>query len=171
MLEEEYQPRRRLPRHLRPSPPPEPTFSFSVRPATDADLPSIREIYNHYVANSTVTFDEDPQTLKEMRAKFTTVSKLGFPWIVAESPRGEILGYATVTPWKAKAAYYGDGMQSDVFLVSDKRRASDSRLNRLQPMGKKFFHSLALGRNRKASFTVSKGCCQPLRNLLAGLAV
>ena len=90
---------------MRPAPPPEPTFSFSVRPATDADLPSIREIYNHYVANSTVTFDEKKWTLRGLRAKFAHVQKLGYPFIVAVSPTDQVLGFAYVYPWKEKAAY------------------------------------------------------------------
>lgn len=105
MLEEEYNPRRRLPRHLREVPAPEPEFAFRIREATEADLPHIREIYNHYVVNSTVTFDEEPQTLAELRAKFRHTAKLDYPWIVAVSPSGQILGYATVAPWKQKAAY------------------------------------------------------------------
>jgi phosphinothricin acetyltransferase len=105
MLEEEYNPRRQLPPRLRSAPPPEPDFSFELRPAVDRDVPHMLEIYNHYVANSTVTFDEDALTLKEMRVKFRDVERLGFPWLVAVSPSGMILGYAYVTPWKAKAAY------------------------------------------------------------------
>ncbi len=105
MLEEEYNPRRQLPPRLRPAPAPEPEFSFELRQATDRDVPHMLEIYNHYVLNSTVTFDEDRLTLKEMRTKFRDVERLGFPWLVAVSPTGMILGYAYVTPWKAKAAY------------------------------------------------------------------
>ena len=105
MLEEEYNPRRQLPPRLRPAPPSEPEFSFVLRQATDRDVPHMLEIYNHYVLNSTVTFDEDRLTLKEMRTKFRDVERLGFPWLVAVSPTGMILGYAYVTPWKAKAAY------------------------------------------------------------------
>lgn len=105
MLEEEYNPRRQLPPRLRPAPPVEPAFSFELRQATDRDVPHMLEIYNLYVANSTVTFDEDALTLKEMRHKFRDVERLGFPWLVAVSPGGTILGYAYVTPWKAKAAY------------------------------------------------------------------
>lgn len=105
MLEEEYQPRRRLPRHLRPAAEPEPPFSFSVRAATEADLPHVREIYNHYVANSTVTFDEKRWTLRGLRSKFAHVQKLGFPFIVAVSPTDQVLGFAYVYPWKEKAAY------------------------------------------------------------------
>jgi L-amino acid N-acyltransferase YncA len=105
MLEEEYQPRRRLPPHLRPAPEPLPVFEYSIRPAVPEDLPHIREIYNHYVMNSTVTFDEKPMTLAELRRKFAKATKLNMPFIVAESPRGLILGYAYVYPWKEKAAY------------------------------------------------------------------
>ena len=105
MLEEEYQPRRSLPAHLRKRPEPEPTFRFTVREATERDLPHIREIYNHYVANSTVTFDETPWSLPVVRAKFARVADLGYPFLVAESAGGDILGFAYVYPWKEKAAY------------------------------------------------------------------
>jgi phosphinothricin acetyltransferase len=105
MLEEEYQPRRVLPPHLKKAPEPAPTFEYTIRPAEAADLPHIREIYNHYVMNSTVTFDEKPMTLVALRKKFAAVEKLGYPYIVAVSPSGQILGYAYVYPWKEKAAY------------------------------------------------------------------
>jgi phosphinothricin acetyltransferase len=105
MLEEEYNPRRKLPAHLRPVPPEEPAFSYELRDAEPADIPHMREIYNHYVANTIVTFDEKPVTLAEMRRKFATVSELKYPWLVAVSPGGTVLGYAYVVPWKAKAAY------------------------------------------------------------------
>src|ERR1700712_5273364 len=105
MLEEEYNPPRKLPLHLRPQTPDEPAFTFEIRPAVERDIPDMLEIYNYYVANSTVTFDEDALTLKEMRAKFRVVQALKYPWLVAVSPRGLILGYTYVTPWKQKAAY------------------------------------------------------------------
>lgn len=105
MLEEEYQTRRRLPPHLRKPEPAEAPFEYSIRDAAAADLPWVREIYNHYVANSTVTFDEDAMTLRAWKSKFAYLHKLGMPFIVAVSPRGQILGYALVSPWKQKRAY------------------------------------------------------------------
>jgi phosphinothricin acetyltransferase len=105
VLEEEYAPRRRLPRHLRPEAAPEHPFDYVLRSVQATDLPYIREIYNYYVANSTVTFDEDAMTLSEWRDKFYYLSRLGMPFIVAESPSGQILGYALVSPWKQKKAY------------------------------------------------------------------
>lgn len=105
MLEEEYQERRVLPRHLRKPAPAEAPFEYSIREARPEDLPHVREIYNHYVANSTVTFDEDAMTLREWKSKYAYLKKLGMPFIVAESPSGQILGYALVQPWKQKRAY------------------------------------------------------------------
>jgi phosphinothricin acetyltransferase len=109
MLEEEYQPRRRLPRELRPvteeKPPLEVPFEYSIRDAVDTDLPYIREIYNHYVANTVVTFDEDAMTLKEWRHKFAWARKQNYPFLVAVSPTGTLLGFAYVSAWKQKAAY------------------------------------------------------------------
>ncbi|MBT2500226.1 N-acetyltransferase [Agromyces sp. ISL-38] len=105
MLEEEYQQRRVLPPHLRKPPPAEAPFDYSLRAARPSDLPAVREIYNYYVANSTVTFDEDAMSLKEWKSKFAYLSKLGMPFVVAESPSGQLLGYALVSPWKQKRAY------------------------------------------------------------------
>ena len=105
MLEEEYQERRVLPRHLRKPEPAEAPFEYSIRDARLTDMPAVREIYNHYVANSTVTFDEDAMTLREWKSKFAYLEKLGMPFLVAESPSGQLLGYALVAPWKQKRAY------------------------------------------------------------------
>ena len=105
MLEEEYQERRVLPRHLRKPEPAEAPFEYSIRDARLTDMPAVREIYNYYVANSTVTFDEDAMTLREWKSKFAYLEKLGMPFLVAESPSGQLLGYALVAPWKQKRAY------------------------------------------------------------------
>jgi phosphinothricin acetyltransferase len=105
VLEEEYETRRVLPPHLRRREAPESPFAYTIRDARASDLPHVQEIYNHYVTNSTVTFDEDVMTLKEWKSKFAYLTKLGMPFLVAESPNGQILGYALVTPWKQKKAY------------------------------------------------------------------
>lgn len=106
MLEEEYdRDKRRLPRHLRRQPPPEPPFSYEIRPVVAADIPDIREIYNYYVTNSVVTFDEKKWTLAQWREKVEKLQKLGLPFIVAQSPSGQILGYALVQPMSSKSAY------------------------------------------------------------------
>ncbi|HEY0248487.1 MAG TPA: GNAT family N-acetyltransferase [Gryllotalpicola sp.] len=106
MLEEEYETGRRvLPPHLRKAAPEEAPFSYVIRDAVEADLPSIREIYAYYVTNSTVTFDDKPMMLRAWRAKYAHIRKAGMPFLVAESPSGQILGYTLVSPWSAKSGY------------------------------------------------------------------
>ncbi|KRB36189.1 GNAT family N-acetyltransferase [Microbacterium sp. Root180] len=106
MLEEEYdRDRRRLPRHLRRLPEPERPFSYEIRPVADGDIPDIREIYNYYVTNSVVTFDEKKWSLAKWREKREFLRKLDLPFLVAESPTGQILGYALVQPMSSKSAY------------------------------------------------------------------
>mgnify|MGYP000523546955 CR=1 FL=1 len=105
MLPEEYQNARVLPRHLQKQPEPEAAFSYTIREAVPADLPDIREIYNHYVLNSVVTFDEKAMTLREWRSKFAHLRKHDFPILVAETPSKQIIGYALVQPWRMKSAF------------------------------------------------------------------
>jgi L-amino acid N-acyltransferase YncA len=106
MLEEEYErDRRRLPRHLRKTPEPEPEFSYEIRGVQPADIPDIREIYNYYVTNSVVTFDEKKWTIAQWREKAALLEKLKLPFLVAQSPSGQILGYALVQPMSSKSAY------------------------------------------------------------------
>ncbi len=106
MLEDEYnRDRRFLPWHLRRRPEPERPFSFEIRPAEVRDIPDIREIYNYYVTNSVVTFDEKKWSLAQWREKFDHLRKLGMPFLVAQSPSGQILGYALVQPMSSKSAF------------------------------------------------------------------
>lgn len=105
MLEEEYEKtRRRLPAHLRRAEPERP-FSYEIRPVRAGDVADIREIYNHYVTNSVVTFDEKKWSLAQWRDKIAHLQKLGMPFLVAQSPGGQILGYALVQPMSSKSAY------------------------------------------------------------------
>ncbi|NYJ20158.1 GNAT family N-acetyltransferase [Glaciibacter psychrotolerans] len=83
----------------------EATLEYTLRGVEAADLPSIQEIYNHYVATSPVTFDEEAMTLAAWREKYYSLSRLGMPFIAAVSPQGTILGYALVAPWKQKKAF------------------------------------------------------------------
>lgn len=76
-----------------------------IRAVTDADIPAIKDIYNHYVRESTVTFDEVESTDASWREKSERAAGAGIPFLVAESDAGELLGYATGHPWSPKSAY------------------------------------------------------------------
>ena len=75
----------------------------SIRACTAADAAAICEIYNRYVRETVITFEETPVATAEMAQRIGDVTA-HLPWLVAEE-QGAILGYAYATPWKARSAY------------------------------------------------------------------
>jgi hypothetical protein len=45
--------------------------SVDVRPATEDDLGAINDVYNHYVAETHVTFDDQPMSMETRREWFS----------------------------------------------------------------------------------------------------
>jgi L-amino acid N-acyltransferase YncA len=76
----------------------------SIRPAETTDAPAIASIYNHYVATTTITFEEQPVSDEQMAERVLEVQAASLPWLVAEDAGG-ILGYAYASKWKARSAY------------------------------------------------------------------
>ena len=76
-----------------------------IRPAANSDLPKIREIYNFFVKNTVVTFDEEPMSLQEWEEKFEHLQKLGLPFLVLQGEHGEVIGFAYLAPWRQKSGY------------------------------------------------------------------
>jgi len=74
-----------------------------MRPCTTSDAAAIAAIYNHYVRETVITFEETPVAAEEMAAR---IAKLlpRFPWLVAED-NGAIVAYAYAAPWKERSAY------------------------------------------------------------------
>ena len=65
-----------------------------LRPvATVADAAAIAGIYNHYILNTVVTFEEEALPVEEMARRITETLADGNPWFVWEEG-GRILGYA-----------------------------------------------------------------------------
>jgi L-amino acid N-acyltransferase YncA len=79
--------------------------SIELRSAKPEDAKQITEIYNYYVINSVVTFDIEKTTEQLWLDKISYLDGLELPFIVAQSSSGNILGFAYVAPWRAKAAY------------------------------------------------------------------
>ncbi|PHQ57526.1 MAG: phosphinothricin acetyltransferase [Lutibacter sp.] len=74
-----------------------------IRSVKLEDAFKICEIYNHYVLNSVVTFEETPVEEGEMRKKIKALSSK-LPWIVYEDG-DQILGFAYASEWKSRSAY------------------------------------------------------------------
>ena len=84
-----------------------------VRTVQLEDAEEICKIYNYYILNSVVTFEETPVTVEEMRERIQSIySKL--PWIIYEKDQ-QVLGYAYASEWKSRCAYK-NSVESTVYL-------------------------------------------------------
>lgn len=76
-----------------------------IRAATGADAPALCTIYNHYIENTVISFEEIALGSDAMAARVEQVQSVGLPWLVAEDDSGRLFGYAYASTWKARAAY------------------------------------------------------------------
>ena len=82
------------------------TRDVTVRPATEADLPGIVAIYNHYVERSAVTFEVEPVTVAARRPWFRDHRPLGpHRLLVAVDGEGRGAGWASTSAFRPRAAY------------------------------------------------------------------
>lgn len=78
-----------------------------VRKVEKNDAAHITAIYNYYVENTIITFEEKPVTVIEMADRIETIASK-YPYIVLEDGN-EIIGYAYITEWKSRSAYRFSG--------------------------------------------------------------
>lgn len=76
-----------------------------IRPATTADAAAIAGIYNHYVANTIITFEEEPVSAPDMAQRISETMAAGLPWLVWAEDNGPVLGYAHASKWKSRCSY------------------------------------------------------------------
>jgi phosphinothricin acetyltransferase len=74
-----------------------------IRPAQDKDAKAICDIYNFYIENTIISFEEKIIDSKEMEGRIHAIGEL-YPWLVYEK-EGQILGYAYASKWKERTAY------------------------------------------------------------------
>jgi L-amino acid N-acyltransferase YncA len=78
--------------------------SLDIRPAEEADLPVITEIYEHAVRHGTATFELVPPDLAEMARRYRALIEGGFPYFVATADGG-VVGYAYAGAYRPRPAY------------------------------------------------------------------
>ncbi|MBO0700250.1 MAG: N-acetyltransferase, partial [Zavarzinella sp.] len=100
------------------------TPGIRVRAATEADLPTVRDIYNFYVRTSTCTFQLEPESEADRLAWFRGRSEK-HPVTVAEVG-GEIFGWGSLSAWKDRAAY-GRTVEASVYVRADRHRRGVGR--------------------------------------------
>ena len=76
-----------------------------VRQVESTDAAPIASIYNYYILNTIVTFEEEPVTAEELSCRIEAIGSAGLPWLVAVDRTAGVVGYAYARPWKPRSAY------------------------------------------------------------------
>src|SRR4029077_13781789 len=86
-----------------------------IRSVRAMDAAAICRIYNPYVLQTVISFEEEAVAPEEMARRIAKVAAAGLPWLVLEG-EGDLLGYAYATPWKERSGYRY-AVESTVYLA------------------------------------------------------
>lgn len=75
-----------------------------IRKVELLDSLEIARIYNHYIRNTIITFEEKEITQDDISSRIKNVLSKSLHWIVAEN-ESSIVGYAYASKWKNRSAY------------------------------------------------------------------
>ena len=74
-----------------------------IREVKLSDAKAIVDIYNYYILNTNITFEEKKLTVDDMEERIIEKTAK-HPWIVYER-NGQVIGYAYLSGWYSRSAY------------------------------------------------------------------
>lgn len=89
-----------------------------VRPGTEDDLKELTRIYNHYVVGTPITFDVEPLTVDQRLPWLLAHPDSGPHRLLVAEDGGQLLGYATSSPFRPKPAY-ATSVETSVYLAPE----------------------------------------------------
>lgn len=105
--------------------------SVILRTVSESDVAAITALYADAVINTTTTYELEPPNQASMRGKISNVVDAGFSYLVAEeanaSEKERLLGFAYVSPFRARPAYRFTAEHS-VYVAKSARRRGIGRL-------------------------------------------
>jgi len=90
-----------------------------IRAATERDAQTIAEIYNYYIEQTVVTFEERTIPPQEVVERMGKVAGANLPWLVAED-NGVVIGYAYAARWNVRSAYR-HSVETTIYLANSSR--------------------------------------------------
>ena len=117
-----------------------------MRNALPADAAAVAAIYNHYVLNTTISFEEEAVDAADMAGRIADVQQGGLPWVVLTLDE-VVVGYAYATKWRARHAYRF-AVESTVYLHKDhggKRYGAALYAYLLEQLRQRDFHTVIGG--------------------------
>ncbi len=116
-----------------------------IRDVEEADAQKIAAIYQHFVQNTTITFEVEPPSAEEMCARIRKYT-VQYPWIVLEV-EDEVVGYAYASAFRERISYQFT-TEVSVYLSYDRRGAGYGRMlaeELLQRLEKRGFYVAIAG--------------------------
>jgi len=86
----------------------------TIRPAGPNDAEAIARIYNHYVLNTTISFEDQAVSAVDMAGRMAEVESASLPWKVVIAG-GQVVGFAYAGKWKGRCAYRHSA-ESSIYL-------------------------------------------------------
>ncbi len=77
---------------------------MNIRATDSSEFAEVQAIYAHHVLHGTGTYEEVPPSIEEMEARILTVTKRGWPWLVAVDATG-VLGFGYFQQLRDRSAY------------------------------------------------------------------
>lgn len=97
---------------------------MQLRNATVADAEALRTIYNREVEETTHTFDLEPRTLSEQQDWIR--EREGALGVLVAEVDGEVAGFASLSPYRPRAAYR-TSVENSVYVAESARGAGVGR--------------------------------------------
>ena len=116
-----------------------------IRPVSLSDAQSICDIYNEYIKNSTITFEEIPVSVNDMSTRIEATTQ-NYPWLVYEID-GKVVGYIYGRRWRERAAYR-TSIEAGIYLHPEfTRKGIGAELMKelLKQLKEKSFHTVISG--------------------------
>jgi L-amino acid N-acyltransferase YncA len=116
-----------------------------IRHVKLSDSRCIAGIYNEYVLNSKITFEETALSEEEITARINNVTR-DYPWLVYEE-NGNVLGYAYAVKWKERSAYRHT-VEAGIYIDADhisKGIGTKLMVELIEQLQKKSVHSVIYG--------------------------
>jgi phosphinothricin acetyltransferase len=88
-----------------------------IRDVRIADAGRIADIYNYYIENTAITFENDLVNIEEIQNRIRKICSKGYPFLVYEK-KGELIGYAYLNNWRERTAY-DKTLETSVYLDKD----------------------------------------------------
>ena len=121
-----------------------------IREAKESDAAALAEIYNFYIQNTVITFEEDDLDADEFIKRIRKVQSAGYSWLVAEED-GQVIGYAYSSKWNERSAYKNTAEVS--IYLSEKAKS--------QGWGTKLYTELFSSLRKKSIHVVIGGITLP----------